>query len=242
MNKLSQIFVIATAVAVLIGALWFWLYFRPHTATMERLRAEIVAREAQIANDYREAQNRRSRYAHMTEFYAELSQRWEVAAAALPYIFDDTEVLRHIQDVIYPHTSAINMSFNTSTQREGDLLYATVVSLQFETSYWQFLSILYNLVQGDLGNRVVVYTLDVSPLETAEFISMRDTIAGGPAAGYIPPHIRPAFMPGAQINPIGLHTLSVRMQVEYLSIQPGLLSEADLRAQWARLDALADAS
>ncbi|MCL2576694.1 MAG: hypothetical protein FWE27_01400 [Defluviitaleaceae bacterium] len=236
MNKTVQIFVIMGSLAVLIGALWYWLYLRPHIAKMEDWQIRIDERTEQLATDERDAQNRRAIYAHMTSYYQELSVRWEIAAAALPDVFDDTKVLRHIQEVIYPHTEEIQLSFGLSEQREGDLLYSTIVNLEFETSYWQFLSILHNLVQGDLGNRVVVYKLEVSPLEVPEFISMRDEIAGGPAAGYLPEHIRPNFMRGAEINPIGLHTLDVTMQVEYLSIEPGLLSEIDLRAEWERLE------
>jgi hypothetical protein len=132
--------------------------------------------------------------------------------------------------------------------RADDLLYSTTVNLNFATSYWQFLSILYNLVQGDLGNRVVNYTLQVVPLDEEEFNSMRIEILGGPAAGYIPTgfdlfggrqvNILQALMqPAAVTDPIGLHTLGVQMQVEYLSLEPGMLSEATMRALWELIDA-----
>jgi len=219
-SKTAQIFVIMGALAILVGALWYWLYFRPHVETMENWRNRIAAREERLDREFREAEARRVAYAEMDRQLEVLSVRWAEVLETLPEVFEDTVVLRHIEEVIYPHTDALSLSLGSSTLRSGDLLYSTTVSLSFTTSYWQFLTILHNLVQGELGNRVVVYSLAVSPLDVREFITMRDEVATGDGAEFIPEHIRPHFMPGGDIEPAGLHMFVVSMNVEYLSIEP----------------------
>jgi len=184
----------------------------------------------------------------MTEQYNVLSAQWEVKAANLPHIFDDTAALRHIQSVIYPHTEQVTLGFGLSQRREGDLLYSTVVNLNFKTSYWQFLSILYNLVEHEnLGNRVVNYTLSIQPLEPEEFHDM----VRGPGEEFIPEHILAEFAQdffeyfvrgNTEVEILGLHTITANMQVEYLSITPGLIDEGAMRVIWDAEDLLAAAA
>jgi hypothetical protein len=254
-KKAKELFIIMGGVTILVAALWFWLYLRPSNARVEDWRERTVERDARLDLTELEANARATNFARMTAHFADLNARWEQAAAALPFYFDDTAVLRHIQSVIYPHVveteegdGTIDLTFGLSRQREGDLLYSTIVTLNFTTTYWQFLSILYNLVEREddmnLGNRVVNYSLTVSELEMTEF---RDRLDGliylvGPEEDDIPEHIIMQFIHdfqayfggrGADVEMQGLYLLNVQMDVEYLSINPGLLSEDDMRALWA---------
>jgi len=238
-KKKREIVIIMSCLALLIAALWFWAYLRPSNERREEWRQKITEKTERLERARQDALARQDRFETLTAREAELRVRWDEVARDLPNEFKDTAALRHIQQVIYPHTREIELDFNLSEQREGDELYSTVVTLRFETSYWQYLSILYNLVQGNLGNRVVVYRLEVSPLEESEYISMlRDREYGilmTDAFGHIPEHIREVLNDG-NINPVGLQTFEVEMEVEYLSLLPGLMSESDLREAWEELD------
>jgi hypothetical protein len=231
MTKTRELFMIMAGITLLVAAIWFWAYFRPSSNRVAQIRIDTEERENELNATMEAARVRRRIHEELTERHRVLSAEWREKAANLPQRFDDRAVLRHIQYVIYPHTEEIELSFDVSERREYDLLYSTVVTLEFETSYWQFLAILHNLIQGDLGNRVVNYTLEVSPMEESDFVEMRTNVAGGRGAGYIPEHIRHVFVTN-EIDPIGLHMLSVEMEVEYLSIEPGLLSEAEWRTIW----------
>jgi len=228
-----------SCIALLIAALWFWAYLRPSNERRAAQRVAITERTERLQREREDAEAREALFRTLTARHTEISVRWDEVKSDLPEEFKDTAALRHIEHVIYPHTREIELDFNLSEQREGDELYSTVVTLRFETSYWQYLSILYNLVQGNLGNRVVVYRLEVSPLEESEYISMlRDREYGilmTDAFGHIPEHIREVLNDG-NINPVGLQTFEVEMEVEYLSLLPGLMSESDLREAWEELD------
>jgi hypothetical protein len=267
MNKMRELFIIMGALSVLVAAIWFWAYLRPSQARAEQLRIDIINRETDLNTQRQEAEDRNATFARMTARYEELIVRWEDKSSALPDVFDDTEVLRHIQRVLYPHvragldeddeqTKRIELTFGFSEMREDDLLYSTVVDLKFETTYWQFLSILYNLVeQENLGNRVVNYRIGVELISIEEFTERIDGLVylTGTREDDIPMHIMEQFREdfsrahattgrGGEENappPMeGLYLLTVEMQVEYLSIRPGLTRESDLRIIWELEDLL----
>jgi hypothetical protein len=254
MTKAREVFVIMGAVSLLVAALWFFVYLRPSMNRAAAMRVLIEERDAELDNRQAQAEYRRREHNRLTEHFAALSARWAQAAAALPFYFDDTAVLRHIQSVIYPHTEQLELEFSMSELREGDQLYSTVVSLEFRTSYWQLLAILYNLVERDddmnLGNRVVNYDLVVSPLTIGDFTDMLDGLIYfvDPEEDDIPEHLIMQFIHdfqrehdsgrrGEEEPPMfGLYDIHVEMEVEYLSIRPGLLSERDMRVIWALED------
>jgi hypothetical protein len=240
MAKTREVFIIIGGIAVLAAALWFWLYLRPSNARVYELRNDIAARRIRLDTTRRDAENRVERYAIMNARFEELSRQWEIAAADLPDYFDDLEVLRHLQRVIYPHTETIQLNFGLSTRREADLLYSTIVNLEFTTSYWQFLTVLYQLIEEEaLGNRVINYTIDVRPMTGDEESAFRTAVPG--FAEYMPPHVfaqvQANVLGMADVLFRGLYMLRIEMQLEYLSLQPGMLSEGAMRALWAQLEA-----
>lgn len=259
-KKKKEITAIAIGVAILLAGLWVLFFLRPRIETI----SEYGERTAALIEDNRvrrEAiQARHTRYAQLGYDLTDVRAEWEVAAADLPTTFDSATVLRHVQHVLYPHTGEIELNFGVSTQREYDLLYSTTVELTFVTTYWQFLAVLNNLVNPDdvlwallfedgdrLGNRVVNYELSVEPIEEGDYLDLllgdRDNygILGHWSFGEMPPHIRDVLQSDYanrdEINPAGLQMFEVTMIVEYLTLEPGLFEEADLRAIWAIEDA-----
>lgn len=233
MAKIRELVVIMVALAILLGALWFWLYLRPSLARMADLEVRIEERYNNLNTQRDEAQARRDRFAELSAQLAVRTVEWNEASADLPQTFRDTDVLRHVQQRIYPHANVIELEFYASERRPGDELYSTRVNLVFETSYWQLLSILYHLVEEEaLGNRIVVYEIDIFPMEAADFL---ENVIG--IAEYFPDHIREQFVPlfqaylaGADVEFPGLYMLQVDMYVEYLSLEPGILSTANMEA------------
>jgi len=237
MIKQRELILIMLCIAALTAAAWFWVYYQPATARIEEQRQRIAAKEESMRVALEQAEQRTRQHEKLSADFTRIKAEWEVAAAALPDKFNDVEVLRDIQRVIYPHTSELSLSIGNSEQRKGDELWSTTVSLNFTTSYWQFLSILYDLVNADLGNRVVNYNLGVSSLAPADF---RDMVLG--SRDNMPEHIIEQFIDDFQnyfmrgrtdIEIIGLHMLDVSMRVEYLSLHPGMLTLSNLRALWA---------
>jgi hypothetical protein len=122
--------------------------------------------------------------------------------------------------------------FGVSQLREEDLLYSTVVTLKFETSYLQFLTILYHLADRDfnLGNRVVTYTLGIGELESGELSDMMVR-----AFSEMPENIRDEFFEdyrratSGESNEEFLRLITVEMQVEYLTLSPGTFQESYMR-------------
>jgi hypothetical protein len=233
----KQVFVILFFVGVLGAALYFWAYYQPASRRMDALRTRIEVKTEQLAADERAARDRELVYASITEEYVELVAQWDIEAQTLPEEFNDTRALRHIHRVVYPHTDKIELEFGISEEREGDELWSTTVELSFETSYWQFLSILYNLVQDDLGNRIVNYEFTVRPLVEgrAQFIERLTSILD-----HVPDDIRRRLQREiAQPEPFGFYMLDVTMEIEYLSQHHGdFLSLDALRGLWEELDAL----
>lgn len=236
MIKQRDLIVILVCLAVIIAAVWFWVYYQPASNRIEQLEARTEERREDLRVAEQQARQREVGYANLSAEYAEIKEAWEVAAADLPVRFKDTEVLRHIQSVVYPHTENLNLSFSNSVQRADDELWSTTINLNFETSYWQLLSILDTLVHGDLGNRVINYSLNVSPLAPAVFLSLVER-----SLEHIPYHIVQQFnrqiyeyfvlgLEDAEIW--GLYMLNVTMDIEYLSLEPGIVPLATLREQW----------
>lgn len=241
MVKGREVFIILFFIAVLGTALYAWAYLRPARERIAELREDITEREARLENERLQAMIRANQYAGLYELHTELSAQWEVEAAALPVIFDDTRVLRHVQSVIYPHTDSLTLAFGMSEEREGDELWSTTIYLEFETSYWQFLSILYNLVQGDLGNRVVNYTFTVTPMDPDDF-NERITPVVDDMPDYIRNQLGPQlynffYLGNRDDGIVGLYMLEVQMEVEYLSQEAGLLPIEVLLEAWERMDA-----
>lgn len=234
-----RVFVIIFFIGVLVTVIYLWAYFRPQRNRIDEMRQDVVARYDHITETYRRALERNRIYEALLESYEYLSVEWAIEEAVLPDRFYDTAVLRHIYEVIYPHTNpanpTISLSFGVSEEREGDALWSTRIELEFETSYWQFLAILYNLVQGELGNRVVEYEFNVEPMAREQLAGML-TFEGplGYSWALIPEHLRrqfhPAFIAGEDV--LGLYMLDVTMTVEYLTLEPGILPEAVAREQW----------
>jgi|GEM_PF-1339415 len=253
--KSRQVFVILFFIGVLGTALYLWAFLRPARVTIETMQQDVVARRATIDENRRQANARIAMYEHAAAELEVLAELEREERTALPPIFDDTAVLRHIYDVVYPHTNpanpTINISFGNSQARPGDDLWSTTIELSFETSYWQFLSILHNLVEGDpdrdilerdLGNRVVEYNFNVRPMTREEFggMLMQESPLGY-AWSEIPVHIRNEFhadfLAGRDI--MGLYMLNVNMRIEYLTLEPGILPRDVLRRQWVAEDAAA---
>jgi DNA-directed RNA polymerase subunit F len=230
------------ALTVLIAAIWFWAYFRPARNRMADLRTETAEREERLATEQREAEERERIARLLRADRAELTEEWDqVQREDLPSDFSPRDVLRHIEDVIYPHTRFIEVEFNASELREDDELYSTIVTIEFETTYWQLLTILHNLVQGGLGNRVVTYEIDVFPMDESELRDILEHreygVLNTAAAEFIPEDILTeirAFLHRTVEESPGLFRLFVEMDVEYLSMRPGLVSEDDLRASWGQ--------
>jgi hypothetical protein len=237
MIKQRELIMILLCIAALMAAAWFWVYYQPATERIAQEEQKIEEKKESQRIELEQADQRTRRHANLSEDFRLIKEEWEVAAASLPDRFSDVEVLRDIQRVIYPHTGELSLSIGNSEQRAGDELWSTTVSLNFKTSYWQFLSILYDLVNADLGNRVVSYNLSVTPLDPSDFRSM---VEG--SADNMPEHIveqfieeyRAIFLHGrTDVEIIGLHMLDVNMRVEYLSLEPGMLTLSNLRAMWA---------
>jgi hypothetical protein len=227
MLKTRELIIILFFVGVLAGVLYFWFYLQPARRRIEERRVSIVERTERLEREHLAAAGRRNVHRNLSNDHDVFRAAWIVEAAALPQRFNDVQVLRHIQEVVYPHTREIRLTLTEPEEREGDELWSTTVSLAFTTSYWQFLSILHNLVQGELGNRVVNYDFSVMPMEPTDFIEMVEAVLI-----YMPDYIVEqfrsdfvrVFVQGDQdVEFIGLYMLEVNMEIDYLSIEPGVL-------------------
>jgi hypothetical protein len=242
MIKAKEIFIIMGCLTVIVAGLWFWVYFRPSQNRVSELRIATEERYERLNREQMLAEFRRASRDILYEQLEYSRVEWEVIQADLPVTFSDTEVLRHIQRNIYRHTDNIQLEFGTSMQRPEDELYSTIVSLAFTTTYWEFLTILYRLVEGEegavdsLGNRIVTYDITSSEIyDMDEFITRIQGVAE-----FMPTHIFEQVQQvvlGGAVDFTGLYMLQVTMEVEYLSLEPGLLSEPDIRGLWNQIHA-----
>jgi len=242
MIKERDLVIILVCLSILMAVAWFWLYLQPTMDRIEALERRTLEREQALDLRYSQVRQRRVTYDRLTEEYQRIRAEWDIAAAALPRRFYDTEVLEHIQRVIYPHTDSLSLSFSDSVQRPGDQLWSTTISLSFNTTYWQFLSILDDLVYGELGNRVINYSLGVSPLSHSDFFYM----VQGPAVEFLSDDMRAELTayvqhvnayfggPNAPIGDvmIGPYTLSISMSIEYLGLEAGRMPVEAWRRVW----------
>jgi hypothetical protein len=228
MIKQRDLIIILVAVSALTALIWFWFYFQPANEKIAALENRIETRKEELRLAEEAAGIRTQEHAVLTAEHEEVREKWETEAANIPDTFEETSALRHMQRVIYPHVDNLTISWGDSTMRENDGLWSTTVNLNFSTSYWQFLSILHDLVNADLGNRVINYSLGVAELEPGEF---RYMIEG--SLDNMPEHIIEQFRQSFQnyfvrgltdTEIIGLHMLSITMQVEYISLYPGEFS------------------
>ncbi|MCL2049260.1 MAG: hypothetical protein FWG87_11100 [Defluviitaleaceae bacterium] len=238
MVKTKELLIILIFLGVAAAAMYYWLYLIPKNNAIAEWDVKIEERRKQIDDDRAAALDRQQEKVRLTAQRAEFSEDWAREAAALPERFSDVEVLRHIQEVIYPHTDKVSLNFNESVERAGDEIWSTSINLSFSTSYWQFLSILHNLVAGELGNRVINYSLRVSEIEPGDFRAMVE-----PVLDTIPAEILSQFLPdfrayyaNRNVDFMGMYMLDVSMEVEYLSIYAGMLSVGDMAAEWEAED------
>ncbi|MCL1883810.1 MAG: hypothetical protein FWF81_08685 [Defluviitaleaceae bacterium] len=166
MIRQRDLIVIMICFAALIAVMWFWIYYQPALGRISELERSILHRAESLHLAEEGAKRRILKYADINERYSAVREEWEVMAASLPYKFEDTEVLRSVQNVVYPHVRNLNLSFSGQSQRPDDGLWSTGINLSFATSYWQLLAILDKLVDGEMGNRVVNYSLSLNHGET----------------------------------------------------------------------------
>jgi hypothetical protein len=240
MIKQRDLIIIILCLSVLAAVAWYWAYYQPSRNRILALEARIEERKDALRLAEEQARQRSVEFDELTLRNEEIQEEWKIVAADLPERFVDTDVFRHVQSVIYPHTRELSMNFSDSVQREGDELWSTKINLSFSTTYWQLLSLLDTLVNGDLGNRVVNYSLGVSPLTPEEFLAEVER-----SLGDIPDHIINEF--STQIHEYftlqnenaeiwGLHMLNVGMEIEYLGLYQGLLSQGEMRTRWEEED------
>jgi hypothetical protein len=156
-----EIVLIIILLVLLAGTAYFLLFFQPTNAEIQTLRADIEEKEQGLID----AEMLESTYAALTKSRDALLPQWEQFEKGVPRDFDDTEVLRIIQRVIYPYTEIIDVSFpdqapkeaSNAEESEPTLIYTVVVN--FNVPYEDIDPILEGFAEESLVNRVVQYNL-----------------------------------------------------------------------------------
>ena len=140
-----------------LGGLWQY-YLVPTTETLNRTELQLV----QLQNDLGAAETRSIQYQMLQARISQgLEREWEETIANVPQYFEPTEMLRLIQDVVYPHAydpDPISATFAEPQERGSFTTTATTISFN---AYRAGLEAVINAFAGDNmpTNRIVTYTV-----------------------------------------------------------------------------------
>ncbi|MDR2166510.1 MAG: hypothetical protein LBE35_01490 [Clostridiales bacterium] len=158
------------------GAGYFLLFFQPTMTNIAHLRVENEARRESLELMETLAIARSAQYGNLRAQLEEAEEMWEAYYAAyLPEYFGDTEMLRVLQRIIYPHLSPLSPSLSssfTAPSRRPDGLYLTTINLSFQTTRSGFFAILDSFEAEDMTTRVVVYSLGAPTAAGFHSVSM----------------------------------------------------------------------
>jgi hypothetical protein len=127
-------------------------------AEIDIVRASITSKEDELAN----AQNIEDQYEVLQIRRDDMQPAWDAFEQGVPDWFDDTEVLRVIQNVIFPYTETVNVGLPShgSGSSGGDGPVAIYpVSLSFGVPYEDIAPILDGFKEEELVCRVINYSL-----------------------------------------------------------------------------------
>ncbi len=164
-----EIVLIIILLVVIAGTAYFLLFLQPTLADIQTAQASITSKEDELV----ELKILEAQYAQIVESRSAIQPQWEAFEQGVPQSFDDTEVLRIIQKVIYPYTENIDVEFPeqgedavdaASDESAPTLMYR--VALDFTVPYEDIEPILEGFKEERLVSRVVEY--DISRIEIAE--------------------------------------------------------------------------
>jgi hypothetical protein len=154
-----EIIAVIFLLTLLTGVVYYFLYLSPKLTEIGNTQSSIDTLEAQIA----EAQILENQYNLLVTERDDLLAQWENFESAIPLTFDDSEVLRLLQRIIYPHTKEVNVSFPayqepvTPTLTNPTQKYT--ITLDFNVRYESLDEIWQAFSEETLVNRIVNYYL-----------------------------------------------------------------------------------
>jgi hypothetical protein len=142
------------------GIAYYFLYLSPKLTEIGSTRGSVDTLEAQITD----AQIIEAQYNLLTGQHDDLLAQWESFESAIPLTFDDSEVLRLLQRIIYPHTKEVHVTFpayqEPVTPTLTDPARKHTVTLDFDVSYESLEKIWRAFSEETLVNRIVNYNLN----------------------------------------------------------------------------------
>jgi len=154
-----EIVLIIILLFMISGTGYFMLFFIPVSQELATLRTGVESRTMEIA----EAQTRTVHYAVFSNVRDERAVEWEDAMIGVPDFFDDADILRRIQRIIYPHTWQIETAFSNSEESGGGL-WVSRVDISFTANRDGLTEILQDFKDDDLDKRLINYTINAEDI------------------------------------------------------------------------------
>jgi hypothetical protein len=158
---------------IMTGVGYYFFFFTP---TLEKMNAatSAIARKSQ---EVTEAEIREIQYTVQVTRRDELAEAWEAYIAALPVQFDDADILYRIQDIIYPYTQSLHVSFpnepgtaatNIHTGEAQTLSAVSIypVGINFTVGMESLMAVLQGFAHQNIDN--IINNCNLSRVENSE--------------------------------------------------------------------------
>ncbi len=154
-----EIIALIFLLTLITGMAYFFLFLSPKLTEIENTRSSISSLESQIV----QAKIIEDQYNTLITDRDDLVAQWENYENAIPLTFDDSEVLRLLQRVIYPHTEEVNVGFQGYSAAASATVDSPVqihsISLNFSIPYDSLDDLWQAFADETLENRIINYNL-----------------------------------------------------------------------------------
>ena len=155
--KKREILMIILLLVVIEAGSYYFLFFQSIMSHITQLSFAVVRKE----NEITEAKIRGEKYQIFLQERDETEALWEEVMEGIPSLevvgFNESDLLRRYQQVIFPHTGEVNISFPSNGTING-LTVMYPVNMNFTVTYEQLMTILNEFNDRKLANRIVNYS------------------------------------------------------------------------------------
>jgi hypothetical protein len=159
-----EIVLLVIFLMLVAGGGYYVVFYRPYVEEVTTLRSNVERMEMQLS----EAQTHALLYEALTNVRDSRLQEWADALNDIPQSFDRPDTLRRIQRIFYARVPEINISYS-ETQRLGDALWVSEVTIRFAASRATLMTILSDFAWDDTENRIVRYVIGPEDVELAQW-------------------------------------------------------------------------
>lgn len=150
-----EVFMLSFLMVLIVGGGYFTMFLMPINDEISTLRMDLMGRQSEIGD----ASNRTIQYQFLSNRLNELQQEWEEVMDGVPMYFDDADILRRLQRLVYHYVSNLSITITTSPPRQQGEMGVNGVQLRFSSDIMGLEALLHDIWLDYSETRIIEYSI-----------------------------------------------------------------------------------